>query len=153
MPSGGHARSGPSPDPNALRRERDKAEWLHLPAAGRDAPPPAWPLTRAAPRELALWAAEWRRPQAIAWEANGQQTEVALFVRTLRDAERPGASASVRTLVQRQMDTLGLTVSGLRANRWIIDTDPVSPKARASDGPDRVNAKARFATIEGGAAS
>jgi len=152
VPSGGHARSGPSPDPNALRRERDKAEWSHLPAAGREAPAPVWPLSRATAREIELWTEEWQRPQAVAWEANGQQREVALYVRSLKDAEKPNASVAARTLVQRQMDTLGLTVSGLRANRWVIADQPAR-KVTRSDDPDRAGAKSRFKTIEGGVAS
>src|SRR4051812_30099693 len=105
MPSGGaRARSGPAPDPNALRRDRDGADWTHLPSAGRQGDPPAWPLARPAKRELELWSSEWQRPQAVVWEANGQALEVALYVRTLVDAEAKDAPVSARTLVRQQMD-------------------------------------------------
>jgi hypothetical protein len=118
---GGHARSGPPPDPNALRRDRDKAEWVHLPAAGRPGEPPEWPLTRATARERVLWAIEWARPQALMWEANGQELEVAVYVRTIALAEHPKAVVSARTLLRQQMDALGVTIPGLRMNRWVID--------------------------------
>lgn len=131
MTSGGpRVRSGPPPDPNALRRDRDKAAWTHLPAAGRQGPAPAWPLSRPSKRELELWAGEWRRPQAVMWEANGQQIEVALYVRSLKDAERPRAGASIRNLVKQQQEYLGLSLPGLARNHWII--------AAADDAPLRM---------------
>jgi hypothetical protein len=121
MSSGGsRARSGPAPDPNALRRERDASDWIHLPATGRQGPTPAWPLSRATSRERQLWEAEWQRPQAVMWEANGQFVEVALYVRSLKEAERPKASVALRTLVKQQQEALGLSLPGLARNRWII---------------------------------
>ena len=70
MGRGGHANSGPAPDPNALRRDRpsDQSEWTNLPAAGRDGPPPSWPLADVIGNELEVWAREWARPQAVMWE-------------------------------------------------------------------------------------
>ena len=81
---GARTRSGPAPDPLALRRERDAGEWTELPAAGRDGPVPDFPLVQPLARELEIWAAQWVRPQALMWERNGQQLEVALFARTRR---------------------------------------------------------------------
>ena len=123
MPRGGaRANSGPVPDPLALRRDRpsDKAGWTHLPAAGRQGPTPAWPLTRASKRELTLWEREWRRPQAVMWEANHQEEEVATFVRWFAKAERPDAATNLGTLVKQLQETLGLSLPGLARNRWII---------------------------------
>lgn len=129
MPRGGHARSGPAPDPNALRRDRDQGEWQSLPVGGRVGETPAWPLPDQLAGELDLWEREWRRPQAVAWERNGQELEVALFVRALVVSEGPKATAADRNVVQRKMSDLGLTVPGLRANRWRI-VDEVAPKAQ-----------------------
>lgn len=128
MSGGARAHSGPAPDPAALRRDRpsDAASWLHLPAAGRVGAPPPWPLTRPSSRELELWAKEWARPQALMWEANGQVLEVAMFVRTVKDAEKPKGSVASRTLVRQQMETLGLSLPGLARNRWIIDQEPAA---------------------------
>src|SRR4051794_33046974 len=120
MPRGGHARSGPPPDPNALRRDRDNGEWTDLPAAGREGPAPEWPLPDVLAGEMELWARQWRRPQAFVWERNGQELEVALFVRSIVVSEGPKSTAADRNVVQRKMSDLGLTAPGLRANRWRI---------------------------------
>jgi hypothetical protein len=153
MTSGGaRIRSGPAPDPNALRRDRDKAEWNHLPAIGRQGPPPDWPLMRPTRRELVLWEREWARPQALMWEANGQVAEVALYVRSLRDAEKPKATVAARTLVRQQMDALGLTIPGLRANRWIIAGEAVAQHVDRRASPT-ASAKERLQLVSGGEAS
>ena len=122
MASGGaRARSGPAPDPNALRRDRkDDAGWTTLPASGRKGPAPEFPLPGATERELEIWEREWKRPQAIMWERNGQEHEVALYVRTLVRAEDPEVSAALLTLVRQMQEALGLSIPGLHRNRWII---------------------------------
>lgn len=58
------------------------------------------------------------------WEVNGQALEVAMYVRTVRDAEKPKASVAARTLVKQQQEALGLSLPGLARQRWIIDHDP-----------------------------
>jgi hypothetical protein len=120
---GARARSGPPPDPNALRRERpsDKAEWTTLTAREGEAPP--WPLARPTKRELILWASEWARPQALMWEHNGQAEEVAAYVRCLRRAEGFHSTAADWNVVLRLQTELGLNVGGLLRNRWIIAGD------------------------------
>lgn len=133
---GGHAHSGPPPDPNALRRERDAVDWVRLPASGREGPPPPWPLSRATKREVELWEREWRRPQAIVWEKRGQEMEVALYVRNVRQGEKPGAPIALGNLIQRMADSLGLTSAGLRANRWtIVGDEMVGQPAPTPDKP------------------
>lgn len=149
MAKGGHARSGPAPDPNALRRDRDSKEWIDLPAAGRDGPPPQWPLPDTFGDELDRWAREWRRPQAVEWERNGQELEVALFVRAVSVAEGPKATAADRNVVQRKMTDLGLTVPGLRANRWRIVHATAPPPAAKKTTRSR-SSKARLEVIQGG---
>jgi len=133
---GARARSGPAPDPDALRRDRkDDAAWLTLPLAGRPGSPPDWPLEQVTDRELAVWEREWRRPQAIIWERNGQELEVAMYVRTLVTAENPKCPAALRALVVRQQETLGLSLTGLARNRWRIETK--SEQAQTSRGTRR----------------
>jgi hypothetical protein len=119
---------GPAPDPNALRRDRpsDQGEWTLLPTEGR-AEVPGWPLVLVSAREAALWALLWDRPQALMWARNGQELEVALFVRRLAEAEAPGAPVTLSTLVRQMGDSLGLTTPGLRANRWRIVADEPAP--------------------------
>jgi hypothetical protein len=122
MPKGGaRTRSGPAPDPTALRRDRDAGEWTILPAEGRQGATPDWPLTVQAEREEDLWEDLWAKPQALVWERYGQEVEVALYVRRLVEAEERGAAAVLTTLVRQMADSLGLTTPGMRANRWRID--------------------------------
>lgn len=153
MVRGSSSRSGPAPDPNALRRDRDGKDWVHLPAEGRQGEPPDWPLSDPTLRELALWAIEWKRPQAVMWETNGQQNEVALYVRSLKDAEKSDATTAARQLVKQQMEALGLSIPGLRGNRWVIDVQPEQPQVtRADDSSDRRSARKRLTALTGGAA-
>lgn len=148
MGRGGHARSGPAPDPNALRRDRDSGEWVSLPASGRVGEPPEWPLPDELHGEAMLWEREWRRPQAVMWERNGQQLEVALFVRSIVVSEGPKASAADRNVVQRKMNDLGLTVPGLRANRWRIVDEADVAVPPSPPGRERPSAKERLRIVK-----
>jgi hypothetical protein len=118
---GARTRSGPAPDPAALRRERDKGDWTILPGEGRAGDAPEWPLSEPMSRELDLWDELWTRPQALMWERYSQHFEVALYVRRLVEAEAPGSMVNLSTLVRQMADSLGLTTPGMRANRWRID--------------------------------
>lgn len=153
MPKGGaRIRSGPTKDPQALRRDRDKPGlegWVDLPAAGRDGPTPAWPLTKATVRETALWEAEWRRPQAIMWETQGQELEVALFVRAVRKAEMASAPAAAGNLVRQMMDNLGISAPGLLRLKWRIVDGAAQGRAQAKK-PARAGARDRLQLIQGG---
>ncbi|GHH83828.1 hypothetical protein [Streptomyces capitiformicae] len=123
MPRGGaRAVSGPAPDPRSLRstKAQDKGGWRTLPAEGRQAPAPDWPLTTASERELDLWEDLWVKPQAVAWEDMGQELEVALFVRTLAEAERADGRVDVKKMVRGYLDSLGLSVAGMNRNRWKV---------------------------------
>ena len=134
MPKGGaRARSGPAPDPDALRRERDSGSWVTLPAAGRDGETPEWPLENPTERELVLWERQWCRPQAIMWERNCQEDEVAMFVRSLALAEDHRAPVQSRVLVRQQMEALGISMPGLQRNRWRIEAE--APQAERRQAP------------------
>src|SRR5688500_18373277 len=157
MPKGGHARSGPPPDPNALRRSRDVGEWVTLPAEGRPGDPPDWPLPTCSEREQELWRIMWRKPQAIMWERNGQHLDVALYCRRFAEAEEPDSPVNLSTLVRQMQDSLGLSTPGLRSNRWRIAADEMS--ARRADRaeveasrPGRQSARDRLKAISGGGA-
>lgn len=119
MSSGGaRLRSGPGADPNALRRDRPSdGDWLVLPSEGRRGPVPEFPLPSATGRELDVWAGLWRRPQAVLWERNRQDLEVALHVRTFVEAEQPEAAAALRTLVRQQLGELLLSIPAMNAAR------------------------------------
>lgn len=161
MSSGGaRTRSGPPPDPAALRRDRKSdGEWTVLPAEGRAGDPPAWPLTEHevatwAGRELELWRRLWATPQAVQWDRMGQALEVALYVRRLVEAEQPGAAANLATLVRQMADALGLTIPGLRVNRWKIAVDQVAEKRQQTEAPksEGPSARDRFKVVRGTAA-
>jgi hypothetical protein len=89
------------------------------------------------------------------WEEYGWFTQVAMYVRHLRVAENPKASASTRTLLLRQEDALGISIGGLRRNRWIIAADnlpAVEEEGRpARPMPRGASAKQRLEVIRGGA--
>lgn len=146
---GARARSGPPPDPNALRRERDVGEWSVLPADGRPGPAPRWPLTEENPREAELWSALWAKPQALMWERYGQEYEVALYVRRFAEAEEYDSSVALSTLIRQMADSLGLTTPGMRANRWRIAAEEPTPAPtrRTTEGPRRASARDRLKVV------
>lgn len=156
MTSVGGPRAGagrpPDPDalrPNSLRRNQPSnlANWTHLPGP-REGDPPAWPLIRATGREKSIWALEWRRPQAVMWERNGMEREVALYVRTLALAERTKAPMVSRTLVRQYMETLGISGDGLRRNRWIIDPPgQPTPAEHAEPAPEVADSRDRLKLV------
>ncbi|WP_217510239.1 hypothetical protein [Streptomyces vilmorinianum] len=152
---GARARSGPAPDPNALRRERDAGEWTVLPVAGRTGAPPAWPLSDQTAREKKLWTSLWAKPQGLMWERYGQELEVALYVRRFTEAELMDSRVNLSTLVRQMADSLGLTTPGMRANRWRIDRSEngderrPAPTGRPASG-GRVSARDRLKVIGGG---
>lgn len=147
---GARARSGPAPDPNALRRERDAGEWTILPAAGRQGATPDWPLTEQSIREAELWADLWRKPQALMWERFGQEVEVALYVRRLTEAELMDSRVNLSTLVRQMGDSLGLTTPGMRANRWRVTADEPAPAAPAGRKPSaRSSSRSRLKVVQG----
>jgi hypothetical protein len=149
MASGGaRARSGPAPDPTALRRDRDAGEWTILPAEGRQGAMPEWPLPEQTIREADLWDALWRKPQAIMWERYGQEFEVALYVRRFSEAELMDSRVNLSTLIRQMADSLGLTTPGMRANRWRVDraeesAQPAKGAAAAQLAPKSARARLR----------
>lgn len=148
---GGHANSGPPPDPNAMRRDRgsDQASWVTLPEDGREGPTPEWPLSRPTAREKAMWAAEWLRPQAVMWERLGLHRSVAIHVRTSRRAEHPKATAALLTAVRQQEEELGISPSGLARRRWVIGV-PAAQKRQQATGTEGRSVRDRLTSIEGG---
>ncbi|MGW9242542.1 hypothetical protein ACWGRL_28030 [[Kitasatospora] papulosa] len=156
MPRGGHAASGPAPDPNAQRRNRktDAAGWRTLPAEGRTGEPPEWPLTEPTDREWNIWGDLWEKPQALMWEELGQVLEVALFARTLAEAEKPDARVDVKKMVRGYLDSMGLSVAGMLRNRWRIE-----PAAEETDAevlamaPRRPSVRDRIKVVPSGEGS
>lgn len=128
MASGGaRARSGPAPDPDALRRSRpgDAADWVSLdPAARADADAPEWPLDVPLSGAMARrWVSLWRKPQAVMWD--GLEDLVAAYVVAFDESVQPGAAAGLKTAVLRMEAELGVSIVGMRSNRWrIVESVP-----------------------------
>lgn len=112
-----------------------------------------WPLQGSSRRELELWAREWRRPQALMWERNGQELEVALYVRSVAKAEMLDASVALGTLVRQMQEALGVSVPGMHRNRWLIVADEVTPRREQPAGQARQpSARDRLKAVNGGGA-
>jgi hypothetical protein len=148
MASGGaRNRSGPAPDPAALRRDRKSdGEWLLLPARGRTEKAPDWPFIEQSERETAVWASLWSKPQAVAWSRFQLEDQVALYVRRWCEAEEPGSPTALSTLVRQLADSLGLTVPGMHSLRWKIAADETAEK-RAEKRAPRSSSRDRLKVV------
>lgn len=158
MASGGaRARSGPAPDPNALRRDRkDDAAWVTLPVEGFQGEVPEFPLPRAIQfntyfekgkkvsepddgetaavwdAELDLWVELWRKPQAAMWSKLGMEFEVAAYVRAFLESVRSDASAGLKTAVLRMSSEIGLSLPGMHSLRWRFGVDELAKKRESA---------------------
>lgn len=150
MVSGGaRARSGPAPDPNALRRDRkDDKAWVDLPVVPlSDAP--SFPLVDGSDLELSLWAELWLKPQAHMWAALGLKWQVAAYVRAFVESVTPDASAGLKTAVLRQEAELGLSTVGMGSLRWKFAVDEIGVK-RSEVTPRRASSmKSRLKAVNG----
>jgi hypothetical protein len=120
---GARSYSGPPPDPNALKRQRDGKEWTKLPAVGRLGPAPEWPLAVPAPNEneLLKWLEMWTLPQALIWEVDHAFDLVAFYVRTYLEAMQHRAGAQARMFVRQLSNDLYLAPAALMSGRYVID--------------------------------
>lgn len=149
---GARSRSGPPPDPNALRRDRKSdGEWITLPSSGRSAPAPEWPLTEATGRELVLWERWWRKPEALLWENDGSEDYVALTVRMFSEAEIERASAENRKTVRMMMADLYLTRDAKARARIRIAADETAEKREEkATATKRPSSRKRMKVVSGG---
>lgn len=147
MPSGGaRGRSGPAPDPNALRRDRkDDRAWVTLPVSPVD-DVPAFPLADVADSELELWAELWEKPQAHMWLALGLKYQVAFYVRNFLKASAVDAAAAWVAGVLRQEAEIGLSTVGMAQLRWKIAADEVAEK-RGEAKPQARSARDRLKAL------
>lgn len=116
MPRGGaRVNSGPTPDPNALRRDRagDREGWTYLPAAGFTGPIPGWPLVADASAAAM---------QAIAAETAPRlrtQIEECTNRRRLPSLEKKLLAAETQwTVVQQQIEQQESLETDLWAGLW-----------------------------------
>ena len=128
MASGGaRLNSGPAPDPASYSSLRK--DWDTLPASGFAGLVPEWPLPDQSGREAELWDVYWRKPQAIIWDRNNQQIEVALHVRRISEVEIPDSPTALGTLVRQQMDALLLTIPAMNAAHILISSTVLTVSA------------------------
>lgn len=174
MPSGGaRARSGPAPDPTALRRDRkDDKEWLSLPAEGFKGDAPSFPLPKILvynvywvdkervreldegateirwDAETSMWEELWQKPQATMWDALGLKFQVAAYIRAYIESVGPDSNAGLKTAALRMEAELGLSTVGMNALRWKFSADEVGEKrtAPAKKGPTM---KDRLKVVDG----
>lgn len=143
MASGGaRARSGPPPDPDALRRERDSGEWTILPDR-REGEPPEWPLPTSTKRERELWVRLWSDGRAVEWERQHLELTVANYIRVQHDSERRSSPTNMRTLAKQLAEDLGLTVGGMLRNKWRFG-EPAAPRRKQ---PKRPSSKTRLTVV------
>ena len=151
MSSGGaRARSGPAPDPNALRRDRkDDAAWVTLPAGGFDGVVPEFPLPGALSTETELWVKLWAKPQAFMWSKLGLEFEVAAYARAFLESVEAEASAGLKTAVLRMAAEIGLSLPGMHSLRWKFSEDELGARreARPVAVPAGPTAKDRWAAL------
>lgn len=177
MASGGaRVRSGPAPDPNALRRDRkDDAAWVTLPAEGFAGEVPEFPLEAIAvydvywedkrrvkeldpdataalkERELSLWADLWRKPQAVMWDRLGLKYEVAAYVRAFIRSTSADGNASDRTAALRMAAEIGLSLPGMHSLRWKFATDELAEKRAEKSVPSAASSvRDRLGAVGGG---
>jgi hypothetical protein len=147
--------SGPPPDPRSRKQTKlaERGGWTTLPAEGRPGPVPDWPLVSPADRELDLWEKLWAMPQALMWEAMGQQDEVAMYVRCFVEAERVDGRIDIKKLVRQYADSLGLSMQGMLRNRWKVApaAEAVGPSESAAEpAPRRRSARDRLKVVPSG---
>jgi hypothetical protein len=136
----------PAPKPGAVGRHKVAYDWLSLPAEGRKGRAPSMPDVAswdAVARRH--WAALWRMPQAVAWEAQGAHEFVARLVALrseFRSTPTPALSAEMRQLE----DRLGLNPKAMLQLRWRIAADEVADR-RAPAQPAGSSARDRLRAI------
>jgi hypothetical protein len=152
---GARNRSGPAASESSGRSDRRGYSLTALPAEGYTGPIPEFPLPAPSERELEVWAAAWRSPQAAAWampsEAWRQRT-VALWVRTSVRCEDPDAGAALLGQVHRFADQIGMTTAGLAEMGWKIAVDEVAKRAAESKAAPvkQSSSRDRLKAVSGG---
>ena len=153
---GSRNRSGPPADPSSGRSDRRGYKVTALPSEGYDGPVPEFPLPDASDRELDVWEAAWRTPQACAWalpSESWRQRSVALWVRTSVRCESPDAPSSLLAQLHRFADQIGMTTAGLAEMGWKVAVDEIGVRAaqKAEEAaPARKSSRDRLSVVSGG---
>lgn len=121
--------SGPPPAESVRRRNKERPETVILPADGRQAPAPLWPLKVAADTEVAeaehgVWEELWKLPQATQWATTGWRRTLARYARLLVRAEFEDDLPRAQECRHLE-DRLGLNPLSMRRLFWQVDGEPV----------------------------
>lgn len=139
MPRGGsRPGAGRAPDPGSLAEAaRLESGLIRTLARARPGSAPKWPLSKASVRELTVWRELWKKPQAIVWEEQQVERQVAFYVRSSVEAEEVGVAATRRTLLLQQENALLLNPAALLKAGYRISTGNAAAVASAaqSGGP------------------
>ena len=153
MSSGGaRNRSGPKPSEGSGRSDARGYSLTALPAEGYRGDVPDFPLPQASGRELEVWEAAWRTPQACAWSMPSEAWRVrtvALWVRLSVRAEDPEAGAALYAQLHRFADQIGMTTAGLAEMGWKVAVDETAPKRQERE-PAKAPAKRRLRAVGDG---
>lgn len=149
------AGSGPAPNPASRRQTGNAAHtWTDLPAEGYRGEVPSWPLAPRtgkideatlmwlSDRELELWGAIWRTPQAHAWALNGWAHDVALYVRYFVNGETGDLDSAKEARMW--SDRLGLNPQAMLRNRWRVRGDEVAER-RSTASADKARRRLKVA--------
>lgn len=96
-----------------------------------------------------MWERLWRTGQATQWETLRIHDEVALYVRTFCEAAELDAKVDARKLALTQMESLGLSSTGMARRRWRFASasDTKQQEAGPTDGRRRASPQDRFAKV------
>lgn len=143
MASGGKRPGAGRPTTPGSELDLRRAAGLKaLPAEGYKGRAPAYPLPAAdlgdaresrafRKRELELWRAAWRTPQAAAWATPAERwrtRSVAMWVRVSVRCEAGDAPASLLAQLHRFADQIGMTQTGLAEMGWKVATDDLAAR-------------------------
>lgn len=132
---GARNRSGPPPAEDSARSDRRGYSLTELPAEGYSGATPDFPLPEPTPRELEVWAAAWRTPQACAWSMPSEKWRirtVAMWTRLTVRCETADAPASLLGQLHRFADQIGMTTAGLAEMGWKVAVDEIGAKREAA---------------------
>lgn len=154
---GARNRSGPKAQEGSGRSERRGFSLTALPAEGYRGEVPEFPLPGASGRELEVWEAAWRTPQACAWSLPSEAWRVptvAMWVRVKVRCEDSEAGAALYGQLHRFADQIGMTTAGLAEMGWKVAVDETAVRAAEKSAASSVpsgSPKRRLRAVDGGA--
>lgn len=150
MTSGGHARSGPAPDPRSGASDRKGLTFKTLPSEGYSGEIPDYPRPNPSERELHWWTTHyWRTPQAALW-ATPQWSwvipRVADACRLRVDTEAAEVPAATWDKLAKAEQAILLDHAELVRAGYVIAADEIAEQR--DSGPRRSGARARLKAVE-----